>query len=79
MSKLCTVKQPKAESGLSKQLLCNFQAENKCDRRQLEAEVKIGVACKKTCIWELSEMGAVKGHALSTYAKFSEKLTFLTP
>ena len=39
-----TVKQPKAESGSSKQLPSNFQAENSCDRRQLEAEVETGVA-----------------------------------
>ena len=42
-----TVKQPKAESGLSKQLLNNFQAENSCDCKQLEAEVKNRVAYKK--------------------------------
>ena len=30
----------KAESGLSKQLLSNFQADNPCDRKQVEAKVK---------------------------------------
>ena len=45
-----TVKQPKAESGLRKQLLCSFQAENSCNRKQLEAEVKNGVANKKMYI-----------------------------
>ena len=42
-----TVKQPKAESGLSKQLLKNFHTENSWDRKQLEAEVKYGVAYKR--------------------------------
>ena len=44
-----TVKPPKTESELSKQLLCSFQAENSCDCKQLEAEVKDGVY-QKTCI-----------------------------
>ena len=48
-----TVKQPKTESELSKQLLCNFQTENLCDLKQLEAEVKNGVTYKKTCLWEV--------------------------
>ena len=38
---------PKAESRLSKQLLSNFQADNSCDHKQVEAEVKNGVAYKK--------------------------------
>ena len=41
------VKQPKAKNGLSKQLLCNFQVENWCDRKQVEAEAKNGVTYKK--------------------------------
>ena len=41
------------ERGLSKQLLCNFQTENSCDRKQLNTEVKNGVAYKKACIWEV--------------------------
>ena len=45
------MKQPKAESGLMNQLLCNFQAERSCNRKQLEGEVKNGVAYKKACIW----------------------------
>ena len=32
---------PKVESGLSKQLLSNFQADNSCNRKQVEAEVKM--------------------------------------
>ena len=48
-----TVKQTKPESGLSKQLLCNLQIENSCDRKQLETEVKNRVAYKKICIWEV--------------------------
>ena len=31
------------ESGLSKQLLSNFRAENSCELQQLDAEVKDGV------------------------------------
>ena len=45
-----TAKQPKAESGLSNQLLSNFQAENSCDREQLEYEVKNGVAYEKNML-----------------------------
>ena len=41
------VKQPKTESGFSKQQLKNFQAENSCDRKQLEDEVKNAVVIKK--------------------------------
>ena len=40
-------KQPEAEIELSKQLLGNFQVENSCDCKWLEAEVKNGVAYKK--------------------------------
>ena len=36
--------QLKAESGLNKQLLRNIQAENSFERKQLNAEVKNGVA-----------------------------------
>lgn len=32
---------PKVESGLSKPLLSNFQADNSCNRKQFEAEVKM--------------------------------------
>ena len=45
-----TVKQPKAVSGLSKQLLSNFQAEKSYDHKQLEAKVKNGVVYKKMYI-----------------------------
>ena len=38
------------ERGLSKQLLCNFQTESSCDRKELNTEVKNGVAYKKACI-----------------------------
>ena len=41
-----SVKQPNAESWMSKQLLCSFQAENSCNHRQLEAEVKNGIFYK---------------------------------
>ena len=41
-----SVKQPNAESWMSKQLLCSFQAENLCNHRQLEAEVKNGIFYK---------------------------------
>ena len=44
------IKQPEAKSGLSKQLLGTFQAENSSDHKQLEAEVENRVAYKKTCI-----------------------------
>ena len=44
-----TLQQPKAESGLSKQLLSNFQAKKLCDRKQLEAEVKNAVTYKTSC------------------------------
>ena len=36
--------EPRAKSGLSKQLLSNFLAENSYDRNQLEAGVRSGVA-----------------------------------
>lgn len=39
---------------MSKQLLNNFQTAKLCDPKQLEAEVKIGVAYKKTCKCYLS-------------------------
>ena len=39
-----TVKQPKTESRLSKQLLSNFYVENSCDSKYLKGEVKNGVA-----------------------------------
>ena len=52
-----TVKQTKPESGLSKQLLCNLQVENSCDRKQLETEVKNRVAYKKYVSGKFSEMG----------------------
>ena len=38
---------PKAESGLRKQLLSNFQADNSCYRKQVEAEAKIELLLKK--------------------------------
>ena len=44
------IKQPEAESRLSKQLLGNFQTESSIDHRLLEAEVKNGVAYKKKYI-----------------------------
>ena len=40
------IRKPEAGSGLSKQLLANFQTRNSCD----QAEVKNGVAYQKTCI-----------------------------
>ena len=49
-----TVKQPKDESGLSKQLISNFQTENSCELEQLEAWVKNGVAYKKCVYLECS-------------------------
>ena len=39
---------PKAESGLSKQLLGNFQDDNSHDHKQVEAEAKNGVAYKNS-------------------------------
>ena len=42
-----TVKQPKAESGSSIQLLSNHQAENSWDRKQLETEVKLELLLKR--------------------------------
>ena len=41
-----TIEQPKAECGLFKQLLCNFQTDNLCDPKQLKTEVKNGAAYK---------------------------------
>ena len=40
-------KQPKAEKGLSNQMLCSFQAKKSCDSKQLKAAVKKGVVSKK--------------------------------
>ena len=40
---------PKTESGLSKQLLSNFQADNSCNCKQVETKQKNGVAYKKRC------------------------------
>ena len=40
------IQQTRAESGLNKQLLGNYQTENLCNSKQLEAEVKNGVAYK---------------------------------
>ena len=51
--KSTAVKQPKAESGLSNQILYNFQVEISCHREQLKAAVKNVVAYKKTFIWEV--------------------------
>ena len=50
--------QPKVEIGLSKLILCNFQVDNSCDRKQLKAEVKNGVAYKKRVSGKFSEMSA---------------------
>ena len=39
--------QPEFKSGLSKQLLGNFQTDNSCDHEVFDAEVKNGVAYTK--------------------------------
>ena len=64
MKNSATVKQPKAESGLGKQILSNFQTKNLCDRKQLEVEVKNGIAYKKCVSRKFFEMGTgtEKGH-----------------
>ena len=38
---------PKPGRGLSKQLLSNFQVDNSCNRKHVEAKSKNGVAYKK--------------------------------
>ena len=43
---------------MSKQILCNFQADNSCDRKHFKTEVKNGVAFKKHLSWKFSQMGA---------------------
>ena len=43
---------------MSKLILCNFQADNSCDRKHFKTEVKNGVAFKKDLSWEFSEMSA---------------------
>ena len=40
---------PKVESGLSKQMLSNFQADNSCNCKKVEAQVNIWVVHKKSC------------------------------
>ena len=59
-----TIEQPKAECGLFKQLLCNFQTDNLCDPKQLKTEVKNGAAYKiKRVTGKFSEtdVGTKKG------------------
>ena len=43
---------PKAESGLSKQLLSNFQADNSCDRKLVEAKTKMLLIKKSYCFFD---------------------------
>ena len=38
----------KAKSGLSKQLLSNFEADNSCDRKLVEAKTKMMLLIKKS-------------------------------
>ena len=49
-----------AVCGLNRQLLNNFLAQNSCDHKQLEAEVKNGVAYKKKCIAQKRSVGLWK-------------------
>ena len=44
---------PKTESGLSKQLLSNFPADNSCINKQVEAGPKDGVAYKNVVLIKL--------------------------
>lgn len=70
--------QLKAESGLNKQLLRNIQAENSFERKQLNAEVKNGVAyeqkgvLRENLIWHLfpySKCSVVRQHLITPILK----------
>ena len=52
---------PKAESGLSKQLLSNFQADNSCDRKLVEAKTKMMLLIKKSYCFFDSYLHGFKG------------------
>ena len=57
---LATVEHPNAENQLNKQLLCNSEADNSCNRKQLGAEWRNGVVyCIKKMYMSYSDFALI--------------------